>query len=247
MSMSMSGRNFAIQIAGGCIYTCPWCSTGLANASGKGVVRDTKNNSTAIFEKIEQLNIGNNDHVHITGTGEPGISRAYKPLLDELSKRGSKISVCCGGPTSIPDTNLNGSFYRADISLNDYTDPIEAIKKAKEIGAIVVVTKVDADGSLSNIDPKDIAKNVNADGALIRSLRTIGLAGGKNASGKTRWWVDESVIDKIQPFPSACFPEFKDLSGTPSILCIDQNGETVDYLGLPKEENKDLSELVTLL
>lgn len=229
--MLINCNNYAIQIPGGCSYKCLWCSTGIANTQGN-ITRAAKGAVPAITRRIEELKITEGDHVHITGAGEPGQSKWYKQIVRILNDKGVLVSVCCGGPLSIPGPNDDFSIFRADVSCNEFTDWQDTISKAKDNGIIVAATKVDADGSLKDISPREIAEEFGTDAALIRALRIIGLAANCKPSGKTRWW----ATTDIPHFPTAAFPEFKDVAGTEPVICIDHSGNIVDYLGLPEKK-----------
>ena len=230
--------NVAIQLPGPCNYKCSWCSTGNANTSGV-ITRATKGNIEEIKRQIANLGIDSRDHVHITGSGEPGLSKGFKPVIELLNKLGSLVSVCCAGPRSIPEPKDCIFINRADISCNQYTEWEEAVFKAKEKNIIVIATKVDSNGELSLITPEQIAQDLDVNGVLIRALRTIGLAAGKQDTGTTRWWTKET----IPFFPSAAFPEFKNVQDCLPITCINENGQIIDYLGQPSESSKNLIHL----
>lgn len=239
-------KNFAIQIAGGCPFKCDWCSTGRENAnpsSTSKVSRATENN-LGLLDLIIENQISSTDHVHITGTGEPGVSQPFHDIASKLVSKGVKVSVCCASPKSI----IPG-LHRVDISCNQFTAWEPAIKKAKELNIPVIATVVNADGSYNNTQPEEIAKKYNANGALIRGLRSVGLASELKSSGLTKWWVEPSLEKELAPFfPSACFPEFEDVTGVEEIKCFDHNGQEVRYLGLPEEKvitEVNLSSLVS--
>lgn len=232
-------RNFAIQIAGGCPFTCSWCSTGRAN-SGQGpkISRATTNNLD-ILNEIIQNQVSSEDHIHITGTGEPGVSPIFNDVISSLFSKGVKVSICCASPKSIIE-----GLHRVDISCNQFTAWEPAIKKAKELSIPVIATVVNADGTYNDIDPIEIAKQYGTDGALIRGLRTVGLASELNVNGFTKWWVKPEIEQTLAPFfPSACFPEFEDVTVPLEIKSFDHNGNQVKFLGLPEETKTDLVKL----
>jgi hypothetical protein len=158
--------------------------------------------------------------VYVTSNGEPGLSPIFSGLMSTVQRSGVGLSVLCATAKSI----IPG-LCRAEISLNQYTEPLalRAIEKAQRLEVPVVVSMVDT--GETDIDLEAVARKHGADGVLVRGLRAEGRS--RQSRGATRVYTRPGA--NVGLFPIEAYAEVIGYGyGT---TCINREGAIVALLG----------------
>jgi len=224
MEVKMHKKVLAVALPGICSMACFYRRND-ANA------KDEVGNADAVIAAV-QRHIEDAAEVYLTGYGEPGLSSAFRPVLELIRRHGVPFSILSATRQSIV-----AGARRFEVSLSahskkaktDHSEPLRALEQAAALGIprVLSITKTkesDDDPLLAPIisDPEWAMRHYDAVGVIIRPQQFEGRSDAR--IGGHAVVLERGNVDKGM-FPVAAYPELQELGRWPLPLCIDHHGK----------------------